>query len=226
MLNDVKLPKQPTLDIDLLGDNFNRLPCTVIIHDLKDWSVVYMSENGLLELQTSMADITALSSDEYHKMYFNHEDAQDYVPKILNLLDRNNDDDSVSYFQQVKLPAKGDWSWYLSSTKIFMRDKSGKPAYTITVAVPLDAMHHITAKAERLLQENNFLRNNFKNFAKLTRREKEVLAQVAMGKTAGEIAKELFISTSTAETHRKNIKQKLNANTYELMQYARAFNLI
>jgi hypothetical protein len=51
--------------------------------------------------------------------------------------------------------------------------------------------------------------------------------QAQLGKSTTEIATELFISATTAETHRRNIKQKLNAPTiFELSQYARAFDLI
>ncbi|MBB5397346.1 response regulator transcription factor [Mucilaginibacter sp. AK015] len=226
MLNKTRVPKQLLPQIEEYADAFDSLPCTVIIHDLRDWSVIYMSHRGLALLQSTKEEITELSSGEYYKLYFNQEDAEDYVPKILSLLERNNDEEMVTYFQQVRFPGKEDWNWHMSSTKIFMRDDNGNPATTITISVPLDAMHHMTAKAERLLQENNFLRKNYEKFSALTRREKEVLTHVALGKSAGEIAAELFISVATAETHRKNIKQKLNASTYDLMQYARAFDLV
>jgi len=53
------------------------------------------------------------------------------------------------------------------------------------------------------------------------------LRLLALGKTAQEIAAELFIATSTAETHRKNIRKKLEAYTnHDLVMYARAFDLI
>jgi DNA-binding CsgD family transcriptional regulator len=226
MLYSIDLPAELKSKIDEHVITLDHLPCVVIVHDLKKKIVVYMSERGLRKLGTTMEEISSISYDEYHNRYFNSEDAEDYVPKIMGLLERNNDDESVSFFQQVKFPGNDDWSWHLSSTKIFMRDDAGNPSLTITIAIPVDAMHHMTAKAERLLEENNFLRRNFKNYSKLTKREKEVLARIALGKSATEIAKELFISVTTAETHRKNIKQKLNASTYELMQYARAFDLI
>jgi DNA-binding CsgD family transcriptional regulator len=226
MLYTINHPAELRSKIEEYVVTFDHLPCVVIVHDLKEKVVVYMSEKGLRQLGATMEEINAISYDEYHKRYFNSEDAEDYVPKIMGLLERNNDDESLSFFQQVRFPGSDDWNWHLSSTKIFMRDDAGKPSLTITIAVPIDAMHHMTAKAERLLEENNFLRRNFKNYSKLTKREKEVLTQVALGKSAAEIAKELFISVTTAETHRKNIKQKLNASTYELMQYARAFDLI
>ncbi len=47
----------------------------------------------------------------------------------------------------------------------------------------------------------------------LTRREKDILREVAIGQTNKEIGEKLFISTHTVITHRKNITQKLGIKT-------------
>lgn len=55
----------------------------------------------------------------------------------------------------------------------------------------------------------------------LTRREKEVLAHIANGLSDSEIAKELFISASTVESHRKNLRTKIGArNSAEMVRIA------
>jgi two-component system response regulator NreC len=52
-------------------------------------------------------------------------------------------------------------------------------------------------------------------------REREVLRLLALGHTNQEIAKMLFISVRTAETHRAHIMQKLRlATPAELVRYA------
>ena len=57
----------------------------------------------------------------------------------------------------------------------------------------------------------------------LSDREREVLRLLALGHTNQEIAKTLFISVRTAETHRAHIMQKLRLNTRaELVRYALA----
>lgn len=62
---------------------------------------------------------------------------------------------------------------------------------------------------------------------KLSDREVEVLACIALGLTTHEIAAKLFISKNTVETHRKNLLYKLNArNTAELITNAYKKRLI
>ena len=55
----------------------------------------------------------------------------------------------------------------------------------------------------------------------LTKREYEILALVATGKTNREVAEALFISIKTVETHKTHILEKLGLkNTPELVKYA------
>ena len=49
------------------------------------------------------------------------------------------------------------------------------------------------------------------NIPVITRREKEVLELIADGMTNNEIAQKLFISTTTVDTHRKNLLAKFEA---------------
>jgi two-component system, NarL family, response regulator NreC len=61
----------------------------------------------------------------------------------------------------------------------------------------------------------------------LSEREREVLRLLALGHTNQEIAKTLFISVRTAETHRAHIMQKLRISTRaELVRYAIAQGLL
>jgi len=72
------------------------------------------------------------------------------------------------------------------------------------------------AEAERLADEDP-----------LSDREREVLRLLALGHTNQEIAKLLFISVRTAETHRAHIMQKLGLQTRaELVRHAIAHGLM
>lgn len=224
----------PLLDQEIIAEHIaliapvaSKLPGVVIIHDLRDWSVAWMSPRGLKQLGVSLEEITSLASEQYYARYFNPEDAKDYVPKILGVMDRNIADEICSCFQQVRFADHADWIWHMTSTMVLARNSAGKPLLAISLAFAIDTMHHMTTKAARLLEENNFLRKNYHLFSKLTKREQEVLKWMALGKSSVETAQILFISQATVETHRKNIKHKLETGEFfTLSQYARAFDLI
>lgn len=62
---------------------------------------------------------------------------------------------------------------------------------------------------------------------KLTRREKEVLVEAALGLTTSEIADKLFISPHTVESHRKNLIVKFNTkNLSSAIKLAIEYGLI
>ncbi|WP_018477012.1 helix-turn-helix transcriptional regulator [Pontibacter roseus] len=202
------------------------IPGVVIIHNLRDWAVEYISPMGETLLGISLEEIKKLGI-EYHSRFFNEEDSKEYVPRIASLLERNHPGESISFFQQVRSSRSREWVWHMSSIKVLLQDEQGKPLLSLTVAFPVDPLHHVTAKVSRLLEENNFLRKNHHVFSRLGKREREILRLMALGKSSPETAEILFISTATVETHRRNIRQKLNTNSFfELCEYARAFDLI
>lgn len=225
--NRISLQQRIDEKILLLKKLEQDIPSVTIVHDLRDTSVLYMSPRGLKILGITMKELIDIGPD-YHTRFFNMEFAEGYAPKIFGLIERNNNDEIISFFQQVRPSPDKDWIWYLTCTKIFMRDDKGMPLLIISNAVPLDASHYVeAAKAQRLLEENNFLRVNQHLFDVLSKREKEILRLMAMGRSASKIAKQLYISEMTASTHRRNIKRKLNAQSnYDITRFAQAFDLI
>lgn len=59
--------------------------------------------------------------------------------------------------------------------------------------------------------ETQVLTDSFTKQLKLTKREKEIISLIALGKTSKEIAALLFLSELTIKTHRKNISEKLGS---------------
>ncbi len=225
MPEELALAQKIKLKIASVAAIADELPGILLIHNA-DALVEYISPRGEEQLGASLAEIKAMGHD-YYRRYFNKQDADEYVPKIMELFKRNDPQGLVTYFQQVRIAPSYEWVWHMSSTKILLRDDTGKLLLFITISVPVDPNHHITSKVGRLLEENNFLRNKHASYAQLTKREREILKLTVLGKNSGEMAQELNISAATAETHRRNVRQKLDANTnYELSQYARAFDLI
>jgi DNA-binding NarL/FixJ family response regulator len=70
-------------------------------------------------------------------------------------------------------------------------------------------------------------RNDDSRIPVITRREKEVLLNIAEGLTNSEIANKLFISTTTVDSHRKNLLAKFEAkNTATLIRMAAQYRFI
>jgi DNA-binding NarL/FixJ family response regulator len=64
-------------------------------------------------------------------------------------------------------------------------------------------------------------------YGALTPREQEVMALLAKGMSAVQVAEKLFISPKTAENHRYNIMRKLGLHsTFELVRYAAKIGVI
>lgn len=83
------------------------------------------------------------------------------------------------------------------------------------------------AANQKILEQFHSLKEAMKNTPVLTRREKEILNLLHEGFTGPQIAEKLFLSHYTIETHRKNLMQKLNANTtQQLLKIAKDYKLI
>ncbi|WP_228084925.1 helix-turn-helix transcriptional regulator [Mucilaginibacter sp. JRF] len=222
----MELTKPITDKINDFAPYAEMMPGVIIIHQIVDFSVVYMCSKGQKLLGVTVKELHEMGT-EYYPRYFNMEHMQGILPKMETLLRENKANESFSYFQQVKFAEKNEWTWHMTSTGIFMWDDEGKPILTITVALPIDSMKEVEPKAERILQENIFLKDHADKFSLLSKREVSILQLVAKGKSSPEIAEELFISAETVQTHRRNIKQKLGiSSNFEFTEYARAFNLI
>lgn len=218
------LPERVQAELAILAEH---TPAIIIVHQLEGTILKYMSPRGLGILKINYEEIFNLPFADYVNRFFNPADAADYAPKIVEMLKKGDDNEIITFFQQVRSTEYDDYKWYLTTSKIFLKDEAGKPTHIISYSQPIDPLHHITSKVARLLEENNFLRKNHAAFATLTKREKEILKSMALGENSELIAQRLFISEATVNTHRKNIRTKLNvANNYDLIQFAHAFDLI
>jgi DNA-binding CsgD family transcriptional regulator len=225
-MNNSEHEKLITAKVREVAAYANDIPGVVIIHEVSEFRVRYMSDIGLRLLGKKWEDIEGLSGQEYHERFFNPEFAQYVAPKLLALVEGNTEE-TLSFFQQVRTNPESEWDWYMSMLKILLRDPGNRPLLTISVAMKIDPSHYFTAKMARLMEENRFLREHHEKFSLLTKREREILKMLATGMQNAVIAKELHISVTTAETHRKRIRQKLGAKTnFELTQYAQAFDML
>ncbi len=108
---------------------------------------------------------------------------------------------------------------------------NGASGYVLKNATQEELLEAITAvmqgKTFLSFEASQTLRKSDEAAVVLTRREKEVLELIAEGMTNNEIAQQLFISTGTVDTHRKNLLAKMEAkNTASLIRIATQLHFI
>ena len=145
----------------------------------------------------------------------------------MDLIGSSKDGEDISFLQQIRANENEEWKWYASNSKIFFRDENGLPLLSISYVIPITGKQFFGSKIQRAFNENIFLKKNQHLFATLTKREKEILIQMALSKSSEEIAEKNNISKATVDTHRRNIRKKIGfENFYEIVSFAQAFNLI
>jgi DNA-binding NarL/FixJ family response regulator len=104
---------------------------------------------------------------------------------------------------------------------------AGRAEFLKAIRTVANGGEHISDEAKEILVAQMTGRKTTVEQAPLTRRELEVLKLVVAGRTTNQIAEELFISAYTAETHRRNLLQKLNLkNVAALVRYAVEHGLV
>jgi two-component system, NarL family, nitrate/nitrite response regulator NarL len=73
------------------------------------------------------------------------------------------------------------------------------------------------AANQKILEQFHSVQDALENTPVLTRREKEILLLLEEGLNGPQIAERLFLSPYTVETHRKNLMQKFNVTTTQLL---------
>ena len=210
-----------------LNDIGDLVPGAIMVQDMQSVQVTYMNSWGCEVLDHSMDEINAMGED-YYKKFFLPDESRWFIPGMLNYFQREDHSSLYSFFHQVRTGPKLEFSWYYAVCKFLRKDKDlNKPKELIMVVNPVSGMGVMANKVNKLLDENVFVVKKYKLFASLSKREKEVIALLANGKSTNDIADLLFISTHTVQTHRKNINKKLELNSFaDLVHFAIAFELI
>lgn len=149
----------------------------------------------------------------------------DDVAIIGNAISKFCTDNRQIFGGLVRLkPKNGDYIWFLGSI-VVIETKNSVPWRFLAAALNMSDMKDTRDQIIELTRENLRLRNQLK-IKSLTRREMEVIKLIANSHSDKSIAELLFISPTTAKTHRKNIKRKLDVNkTASIVQFAVANGL-
>jgi DNA-binding CsgD family transcriptional regulator len=131
-------------------------------------------------------------------------------------------DSPVCFIQKVRLFDRPDYEGLFTCVvKIAHSDE------VASILIPVNRVAQVSQKMLRILDDTSYMRYHYHKFASLTTREKEIITLLALGYQNNEIGEQLFISRSTVEQHRKNLKRKLNIKRFvDLIRFAQAFDLI
>lgn len=194
------------------------IPAFVHIRDQKTGKIIWWNEEWKRKMLRSEKKVPP--DIEHFLSQFIH-------PDDLFLLKRSNEHyqhKNVPKFGgliRIRFPEQDGWSWLFGVSRIIRKNKEGIPLHTLAVFLDITQDLHTESQTREALHEV-LRRSNFEILEKITEREKQVIRLLVRGYNNNEIAKYLYISHHTVESHRKNIRMKLNVkNTLELISLAK-----
>ncbi|WP_119080909.1 LuxR C-terminal-related transcriptional regulator [Chitinophaga alhagiae] len=206
------------------------VPAALMLHDLDGLQPVgcsYMNNWGCEHLGSSANEVNELG-EAYYEKYFVKEESFAIFQGMNNYLELGDFDKQYNFFQRVRLYGETDYSWFYTVCKVVqVKAAAGPENKIILLSSPVIGMDALIARVNRTLDQDTYIRANYRRFAALTSREKEIITLLANGKSTNEMAGQLFISAHTVSTHRKNIFRKIECKSFaELLRFAIAFDLV
>jgi DNA-binding CsgD family transcriptional regulator len=118
------------------------------------------------------------------------------------------------------------WRWTFTAAKAFKFSEKNEPEFILSLVFDFDdTLDKSLFQLPHVPISLDFLQKNQIHYNKLTDREVEILKLIGQGYSSKEMSETINISTSTIETHRNNIRQKLQAkNSHELVKFAILFH--
>lgn len=146
--------------VDQVRDFAHLLPLIVIVHELPEMHIRYLSDFGLRLIGITRTELDSMSYDDFLSRFMNVEHFQEVSDKLVAMLSSDQEDAYASYFQQVRTEPRGDFDWYLSTTRVLLRHPDRTPLLIITTAMMIDRENPFVTKAQRILQENEFIKKH------------------------------------------------------------------
>ena len=180
-----------------------------IISLVKDGNDLFSELRKHEDIDIVLLDITMPNMDGFEVLNLLKELNSNVKPIVISMHDEGN------YI--AKCAKNGAYSYLLKNTD------QEELIKTIRI-VSKEKKYFSPQIAEKMI---NYMSDQSISENILSKKEKEILDLIAKGLTTKEVAKKLFVSSRTIETHRANIIKKLEVkNTAELIKKATEINLI
>lgn len=213
-----RLLKGKKIDIEEIA---NFLPGMLHVNSMEDASLIFISKKGCDFLSIERTEIMSYSAEQLSSIVT--EDTLRYIiPRFIDFYKRQDINKAFAQFQQIKNRNKKGYRWVYTTTKIYTPLNA-----SISLSIPIEKLDTAPSRLVRFLEEDLFAKKNFHKFDSLSEREKEIISRIVLGERRRDIADKLNISVHTYDTHKKNIRKKLEIHTVaELVRFALAFGLV
>lgn len=197
------------------------IPGYLHINQLKNYNLKFADEKCEDFLQLSLEEMIKMG-DQLILDYFHPYTSERIIPEIIEFGNQKDYKKVFGFMQKIRKGYNGRFNSFIGFCKV----SKGLNAF-ITIENPVSVFRRMTQKLNKLIDDAEFVRKNFKKFASLTKREIEIMRLIGSGKSRNYISEILNISIHTVDNHRKHIRQKLDVNnTAGLCHYIKAFDLI
>ncbi|MEX2477892.1 MAG: helix-turn-helix transcriptional regulator [Gracilimonas sp.] len=210
----------------LKGEGFKavveKVPFAVHLNNAKTLEMMHVNDK-LTEVTGFHENEIQEMGTEYLENYLHPEtlaNISKFLPPIYSDMKKQ---DAFPFIQYVRQNKYADFTPFITFTKSTTYGSN----LVICLSLKPGDFENMSPKMEQIVEMDSFKLKHFKRFQQLSKREVEVLTLLAKGNNNPKIAKELYLSRHTVETHRKNIKRKLDLQNFrDLMRYAIAFDLV
>lgn len=183
----------------------------------------YMIIEGIISLMQSekTIEIIGYAQNAESCMSFLQRMQPEVIFLDINLPDKNGIDvckDIKAKYPTIKIVALSTFNQLSFINNMLDNGANGYLLKNATKAEMLTAINVVLSNKQYLSKEvADSLKENNDEKPILTRREKEILKLISEGLTSAEIGKKIFISTTTVDTHRKHILEKLKVNNTAIL---------
>jgi len=190
-------------DRQLFNQLNDYIPYSIHINRKDNLDIIYANDKPLFKAP-EMEKLVEIGSSYLDKIScpILHRNAVAKATKFRN----DNDFDSVcSYLQQLQF--NKEMKYFYSNKLILDED------LYFNISSTVDELGLIGKVFNSIFKPIHTNKVTWQQFQSLTKQEKKILHLLANGHSTKEVAERLFISTHTAQTHRRNINQKLNISS-------------
>jgi DNA-binding CsgD family transcriptional regulator/PAS domain-containing protein len=208
-----------------LSDIINEVNALIYINRFNEdntFTTIWANEKIENMTGSTLAEIQALTPKQIEAYY--SEGHYSVVKESIEFYKNNPED---IYYGVFKRQTKtGGWKWFIGGGHVLKTRPDGSPHTCLCIMVDVTRAIGKDKYLRELLNENLQLKKKLE-LRKLTKRERQVLKFIALGRTSREIAEHLAVSSYTVDTHRKNMLHKLGfRNSAELVRFATECGII